>query len=148
VNAAEKATNLTTTSKIATIVNLFQAIFPDAKEDLKPWRNDPDTREQTDPDSIDIGFHFPGWSRRYQSRSILLQIRLYDEPESQAKRAIGVELAGFTHTGQQWRLSTVDQWHCVGVATPIEEAQEKLRDFCRELLQVFNEASQNDASEG
>ncbi|MEB3293692.1 MAG: hypothetical protein VKJ24_11075 [Synechococcales bacterium] len=142
MNAAEQATNLTTASKIATIVNLFQASFPDAQADLKPWRNDPDTRNHTDPDSIDIGFHFPGWSRRYQSRSILLQIRLYDEreeePGSQAKRAIGVELAGFTHTGQQWRLSTVEQWRCSGVATPVEEAQEKLRAFCRELLQVFN----------
>jgi hypothetical protein len=79
VNAAEQARGLEVTSKIAAIVNLFKSEFPDAKADLKPWTNDPDTRELVDPDSIDIGFHLPGWSRKFQSRSILVQIRFYED---------------------------------------------------------------------
>ena len=59
MNAAQKATNIELATKIAALVNLFKSEFPDAKADLKPWQNDVDTRELVDPDSIDIGFHFP-----------------------------------------------------------------------------------------
>lgn len=58
MNASEQAINLELASKIATVVNLFKFEFPDAKSDLKPWKNDPETRELIDPDSIDIGFTF------------------------------------------------------------------------------------------
>ena len=70
MNASEQAKGLEITTKIAAIVNLFKQQFPDAKADLNPWRNDPDTVDLVDPDSIDIGFHFPGWSPKIQSRSI------------------------------------------------------------------------------
>ncbi|OUC11555.1 MAG: hypothetical protein B0A82_27125 [Alkalinema sp. CACIAM 70d] len=138
MNAAELATNLETASKIATVVNCFKRSFPDAKSDLKPWANDPDTREQMDPESIDIGFHFPGWSRRFQCRSVLVQIRFYKDPDSGVKRSIGVELAGFSHAGKQWWMSTIESWTFEGNAHPAEDAQENLKTFCRELLQVFN----------
>ena len=77
MNAAEQARNIEVTSKIAAVVNLFKLEFADAKVDLKPWMNDVDTRKLVDPESIDIGFHFPGRSRLVQSRSILIQIRFY-----------------------------------------------------------------------
>jgi hypothetical protein len=141
MNAAEQATSLETTSKIAAIVNLFQQEFPDANADLQPWLNDPDTLELVDPDSIDIGFHFPGWSRRFQSRSILVQIRLFpDEASSSAGaiKSIGAELVGFTHVGKQWHLSTIQDWAFEGEKIPTEEAQFQLKRFCRKLLEVFN----------
>ena len=141
MNAAEQATTLETTSKIATVVNSFKRSFPDAKSDLKPWANDPDTIEQVDPHSMDIGFHFPGWSPRYQCRSVLVQIRFYKDPETKEKRAIGAEVAGFSHVGEQWRLSTVDNWSIGGRAIPSVEAQEFLKAFCRDVLQVFNDRS-------
>jgi hypothetical protein len=75
VNAAEQANNFSLASRIATTASLFRVAFPDAKIDLTPWRNDAATREFVDPDSIDLGFHFPGWSPRLQGRSILVQIR-------------------------------------------------------------------------
>ena len=75
MNASEQAKTLETTTKIASVVNLFKQHFPDAKADLKPWHNDPDTIDLVDPNSIDIGFHFPGWSRQLQSRSILLKLK-------------------------------------------------------------------------
>jgi hypothetical protein len=139
MNAAEQATSLETTSKIATIVNLFKQEFPDAKADLKPWANDPDTRELVDPDSIDIGFHFPGWSPRFQSRSILVQIRLFQDPDlDNNRKAIGAELVGFSHAGKQWHLSTVQTWEFEGEKPPNIETQFQLKRFCRKLLEVFN----------
>jgi hypothetical protein len=140
VNAAEQAKSLELTSKIAAIVNLFKSVFPDAKADLKPWANDPDTRELIDPDSIDIGFHLPGFSRSFQSRSVLLQIRFHhDDSQTQQRRAIGAEIAGFDHRGKQWCLSTVHHWTFEGNCTPTPEIADQLKDFLRHALMVFNE---------
>lgn len=138
MNAAEQAIGLTVATKIAAVVNLFKSHFPDAKADLKPWANDPDTRELIDPNSIDIGFHLPGWSRLLQSRSVLVQIRFHQESEQEVRRVIGVEAAGFTHLGEQWRLSTIDSWQFVGKTEPADELKEKLKHFCRQVLELFN----------
>jgi hypothetical protein len=137
VNAAERATNLNLASKIATTVSLFRSEFPDAKADLTPWANDPDTRELVDPDSIDLSFHFPGWSRSWQSRSILLQIRLHQDPIDRQHHCIGIEAAGFDHCGERWRLSTVEQWEIVGALSPKPEIIDKLKQFCRHTVEVF-----------
>jgi hypothetical protein len=139
VNAAEQAIGLTVATKIAAVVNLFKSHFPDAKADLKPWANDPDTRKLIDPDSIDIGFHLPGWSRAVQGRSVLVQIRFHDDPLLDSRRVIGLEAAGFTHLGEQWRLSTIDHWRFVGQTEPAAEVQEKLKQFCRQVFELFNQ---------
>jgi hypothetical protein len=138
MNAAEQARSLEVTTKIAAVVNLFKLEFPDAKADLKPWSNDPNTRELVDPDSIDIGFHFPGWSRKFQSRSILVQIRFYQDPLEGSHRLIGIEAAGFNHEGEAWRFSTIDNWKCVGSCQPVPEVGEKLKQFCRQVFELFN----------
>ncbi|MFM7364036.1 MAG: hypothetical protein ACKO11_05945 [Cuspidothrix sp.] len=138
MNAAEQATNLEFASKIATVVNLFKSQFPDVKSDLKPWHNDPETRELVDPDSIDIGFHLPGISKSWRSRSILIQIRFYQDPVNDCRRAIGVEAVGFDYRGEVWRLSTVETWSFVGEAIPSTEIREKLKQTCRQTLEVFN----------
>ncbi|MBW4693672.1 MAG: hypothetical protein KME27_18155 [Lyngbya sp. HA4199-MV5] len=137
MNAAEQATSLETTSKIAAAANLFKAEFPDAKSDLKPWVSDPDTQELVDPESIDIGFHFPGFSRLLQSRSLLLQIRFYQDLQTGERRAIGAEIAGFDHRGKQWWLSTVDHWAFEGANYPTPEMGEKLKAFLRSVLELF-----------
>jgi len=146
VNAAEQAKSVDTASKIAAVVNHFKAEFPDAKADLKPWANDSDTRELVDPDSIDIGFHLPGFSRRFQSRSVLVQIRLYADTDTSPQRslhqscprAIGIEIAGFNHRGKQWQLSTVDRWQVEGTLIPADDIQVSLRRFCRHVFELFN----------
>lgn len=137
MNAAEQATNLELASKIASVVNLFKTQFPDARSDLKPWMNDPDTRELVDPDSIDIGFHFPGFSKSLQSRSILIQIRFHQDPIQNTHSCIGVEAAGFDHRGTQWRLSTIDNWNFVGEVEPTAEVSNKLKHCCRQILELF-----------
>lgn len=137
MNASEQVTSFSVASKIAAIVNLFKTQFPDAKADLKPWKNDPDTQEWVDPDSIDIGFHLPGWSPRFQGRSILVQIRFYQDPIEQSYRLIGLETAAYNHQGEAWRLSTIENWQLVGQALPAPDVAEKLKQFCRQVFEVY-----------
>ncbi len=138
MNAAEQVKNFEIASKVATVVNLFKAEFPDARADLKPWSNDRDTRDLVDPDSIDLGFHFPGWSRSLQARSILIQIRFYTDPVNTSHRLVGLELAGFTHSGKQWQLSTIDQWEFIGTACPNDDRKQQIKHFCQQVFEVFN----------
>lgn len=135
MNAAEQAKDLELTTKIAAIANLFKVEFPDAKADLTPWRSDPNTQEWVDPDSIDLGFHFPGWSPRLQGRSILVLVRFHGEREE--RRLIGVEVASFNHRGEAWRFSTVDRWHIEGPDLPYGDVTEKLKVFCRQIFELF-----------
>ena len=145
VNAAQQATDITLASKIASAVSLFRSEFPDAKVDLKPWAEDIDPQELVDPDSIDFCFHFPGWSRRWQSRSVLVQIRFCADAmtivdstfEPTARNVIGLEVAGFDFRGKQWRLSTVSDWQFEGVQ-PQPEIADKLKQFCRQIFELFS----------
>lgn len=137
MNASERAKGLDITTKIASVVNLFKAQFPDVKADLKPWKNDPDTRQLVDPDSIDIGFHFPGWSPRLQCNSILVQIRFYKDPLEETEKFIGLETAGFSHVGQAWRFSTVENWQLLGEYQPAEQVETKLKLFSRQVFELF-----------
>lgn len=139
MNAAEQATSLETASKIAAITNLIKTDFPDARVDLKPWLNDPETRDQVDPDSIDIGFHFPGRSRLFQCRSVLIQIRFHSDDETLVRRAIGMEVAGFDHKGKQWQFSTVQSWAVEGEGQPAPDSVARLKEFCQRVLEVFNQ---------
>jgi hypothetical protein len=99
VNAAEQANSIEFASKIAAIVGLFKGEFPDLRVDLRPWANDQETLDLVDPDSIDIGFHFPGVSRLFQCRSLLVQIRFYQDPDTHQRKVIGLDVAGFDHRG-------------------------------------------------
>jgi len=138
MNASEQATTLELASKIAAVVNLFKFAFPDARADLEPWMNEPETQDLIDPDSIDIGFHFPGQSRSFRSRSVLVQIRLHQDPVTQAQRAIGVEILGFDHRGEQWRLPTVGNWQFLGQTKPVSEVCDLLKQFCHQIFELFN----------
>ncbi len=137
MNASEQAKGLELTAKIATVVNLFKQQFPDVRADLKPWRNDPETINLVDPYSIDIGFHFPGWSPKIQSRSILVQIRLHTDSEDGAQRLIGLEMVGINHQGTAWRMSTIDQWQLTGQSLPIPAVGDKLKEFSQQVFELF-----------
>lgn len=143
MNAAEQATSIEFASKIATVVRLFKSAFPDLRVDLKPWTNDRDTRSLVDPDSIDLGFHFPGLSRLFHCRSLLVQIRFHqdledDDSEGQARRVIGIEIAGFDHQGKQWTFSTIHQWVFMGKLVPEQAVGDRLKECCRQVFNVFS----------
>lgn len=137
VNAAEQAINLDFASKIATVVRIFKGCLPDLKADLKPWASDQDTQALVDPDSIDIGFHFPGVSRLFRCRSLLVQIRLYRDPVDETHRVIGLEVGGFDHRGKQWNLSTIEHWQFTG-NEPDTVSGQQVKQCCRQVLELFN----------
>lgn len=138
MNAAKQASTIEFTSKIAAIVGLFKSELPDLRADLNPWADDPETQDLIDPHSVDIGFHFPGVSRPFQCRSLLIQIRFHQDLETHQLRVIGLEVGGFDHRGQQWRLSTIDDWQFEGQITPDPPSGESIRNCCRRVFEVFN----------
>ncbi|MDM7326547.1 MAG: hypothetical protein P3X23_005440 [Thermosynechococcus sp. Uc] len=138
VNAAEQAVTVQMASKLGAIVHLFRQCNPDLRADLHPWADDPHTRNFVDPDSIDIGFHLPGWSRRWQARSLLLQIRLHCDPDSAQRRAIGLEIVGFSYTSEQWRFSSIGQGVFSGHNLPSADLRNQLRSISHEIIAVLN----------
>lgn len=161
MNAAEQATNLHLASKLATVVHLFKQQFPDARADLKPWSNDSETRSSLDPDSLDVGFHFPGWSPRIESRSMLVQMRFVEdfarpdsdraiagittaaEAQPSPSRLIGLDVVGLTYEGEQWRMSTIANWAIVGRKSPPPDTTDKLKAFCRQVFELFRSSSES-----
>ncbi|MDX1977083.1 MAG: hypothetical protein SFT94_05360 [Pseudanabaenaceae cyanobacterium bins.68] len=131
MNAAEKACTIELAAKIASTVTLFKQLFPDAKADLRPWLNDPDTNQLVDPDSIDLSFSFPGINRQIPSRAILVQIRF------SGTSMIGVEIAGYSHQGKQWSFSTVADWQVHGIQLPPIGFEHKIKQFGRDLFELF-----------
>ncbi|WP_227517312.1 hypothetical protein [Parathermosynechococcus lividus] len=138
VNAAEQAVTLQMASKLGAIVHLFKQCNGDLRADLQPWADDPHTRDLMDPDSIDIGFHLPGWSRRWQARSLLLQIRLYSDSEMPQRRAIGLDIVGFSYMSEQWRFSSIGGGIFSGNNLPLLELQQQLRHLSHQILEVLN----------
>ncbi|MGF1603930.1 MAG: hypothetical protein ACFCU8_18315 [Thermosynechococcaceae cyanobacterium] len=126
MNAAEQATSPETAAKIAAIVNLFKQQFPKVKANLKPWTNDPETREWVDPDSIDLGFNLP-------AGQTLIQLRL------QNRRLLGIEVVCFGPFGsERWKFSTIGNWKFLGQTPPPPGFQAELKQICKEIFTLFN----------
>jgi len=148
MNAADQARSLELAQAIASVVTLVRGQFPAARPNLTPWRDDPVTRAFDERESLDLSFHFPGWSPRLQCRSLLLQLRLERAPlqgEAQAPgrrpRLLGVLIRGLTYDAERWRLATVGDWQPTGSHLPQPEVAAKLRQVCRELFDLFGAAS-------
>lgn len=141
MNATEQATSLEMLSKIATIVNLFKASFPDTLADLNPWLDNSETKQFADPSSLDLSFHFIQYKNPYNCRCILMQIYLKRETLTQQVRAIGIELTGHDCRGQQWRLSTLGSGQATGMTPPTSEGSRKLMEISDRILGLFNSCS-------
>jgi len=70
LNADESVTSVDQMQALASVVTLLRHHFPAAQENLTPWRDDPQTRLWSEPESLDLAFHFPGWSPRLQCRDL------------------------------------------------------------------------------
>jgi hypothetical protein len=128
MNAAEQATNPEVASKIAAIIHLFKQQFPEVKANLKPWNNDPDTKEWVDPSSIDIGFNLP-------AGNMLIQVRFYEE------QLIGIEAVCFGLFGnQRWKFSTIGNWDFLGTTPPPPGFRQKFKQVCQEIFVLFNDS--------
>jgi hypothetical protein len=69
---------------------------------------------------------------------VLIQIRFYQDPINNYRRAIGIEVAGFDHRGEVWRLSTVEKWVFIGQSLPSPQIEEVIKQICQQILEVFN----------
>jgi len=138
MNAADQARSLELAQAIASVVRLLRTHFPDARPNLTPWRDDPLTREFAEQESLDLSFHFPGWSPRTQCRSFLVQLRLDQPPAPGARpRLLGVLIRGLTYESERWRLATVGDWQPSGAHLPEPAVVARLQSFCRELFALF-----------
>ncbi len=138
MNAADQARSLHLAQAIASAATLFREHFPDARANLKPWRDDALTRAYGEPETLDLSFHFPGWSPRTQCRSLLLQLRLDQPPGAGTRpRLLGVLIRGLTYESERWRLATVGDWQPSGAHLPEPAVVARLQCFCRELFALF-----------
>jgi hypothetical protein len=141
MNASEQARSVELAQAIASVVSLFRHSFPDARANLAPWRDDPITRRFAEQESVDLSFHFPGWSPRLECRSLLVQLRLEHPPRGAGggrPRLLGVLLRGLTYESERWRLATVGDWRPSGTHLPSPAVVADLQGLCRELFALFD----------
>ena len=140
MNAADQAHSPELAQAIAAAVFLFQEAFPDARANLTPWRDDPETRRFDARDNLDFSLHFPGWSPRLQCRSLLVQLRLERSPQGSAAgrpRLLGVLIRGLTYEAERWRFNTLGDWQPSGSHLPKPEVVASLQGLGRELFVLF-----------
>ena len=137
MNASDQAQSLDAAKAIASVAALFRGHFPDARANLSPWRDDPLTREFAQAESLDLSFHFPGWSPRLECRSLLVQLQLESAPAGGRPRLLGVLIRGLTYESERWRLATMGDWQPSGTHRPHPAVTEALQQFCRELFGLF-----------
>ena len=75
VNAGEAVDSVQLAQALASAVNLVRHRFPVASFSLNLWRDDPQTRQWQEEQTLDLAFYFPGWSTSLECRSLLLQLR-------------------------------------------------------------------------
>ena len=142
MNAGDQVRSLELAQLVASVAALFRQQFPDAKANLNPWRDDPQTRAFADEQTIDLSFHLPGWSPRSQCRSFLVQLRLTHSPAGGSARPqlLGVLIRGLTYDAERWRLATVGEWMPSGSHLPQPAVVKALQGFCRALFDLFADA--------
>jgi hypothetical protein len=143
MNASAQATNIAMVSKIAAIANLFKLAFPDTAPDLSPWLIDDQTKKFEDAHSVDLAFHFPGYSCSCRCHTILLQIKLHCEIPGQtldrAYYARGIEAYGYGYQEQNWYIcKDKENWELRGINLPITERYNQLISVFEQFLDIFN----------
>ena len=145
VNAGEAVDSVQLAQALASAVSLVRHRFPAASVSLNPWRDDPQTRQWQEEQTLDLAFHFPGWSPSLECRSLLLQLRLQrqsDDGEPAAvQKLLGVLMRGMTYDGERWRLVTMGDWQPEGSHLPQPEQVQQLREICRELFDLFSKSA-------
>ena len=141
VNAAEAVDSVQLAQALASAVTLVRQRFPAASVSLNPWRDDPQTRQWQEEQTLDLAFHFPGWSPSLECRSLLLQLRLQRKSDEDGSTAaadlLGVLMRGMTFDGERWRLVTMGDWQPEGSHLPQPEQVQQLRGICRDLFDLF-----------
>ena len=139
MNASDQVRSVELAQRIASVAALFRQQFPDARANLTPWRDDPQTRAFAEAESLDLSFHLPGWSPRSQCRSFLVQLRLEQAPAGgpEQPRLLGVTIRGLTYESERWRLASVGDWQPTGSHLPQAVVVDALHTFIRGLFELF-----------
>ena len=137
MNAGESVHSVARMRALASTVTLVRRQFPAAQANLSPWRDDPQTRQWSETESLDLSFHFPGWSPRLECRSLLMQLRISSERGDEQLRLLGVLMRGMTYDGERWRMATVGDWQPAGSHLPQPDQVQRLRQICHELFELF-----------
>ena len=137
MNAAEQVHNLAFANSLASAATLVRHHFPAANPNLMPWSDDPETRKWCEYSTLDLAFHFPGWSPRLQCRSLLLQLMMSSCEVDKSPYLLGVLLRGMTFDGERWRLTTMGNWEPEGSHLPQPAQKGQLQIICRDLFCLF-----------
>ena len=137
VNAGESVNSVARMRALASTITLVRRQFPAAQPNLSPWRDDPQTRQWTETESLDLSVHFPGWSPRLECRSLLMQLRVNADRGEDQLRLLGVLLRGMNYDGERWRRATVGEWLPEGPHLPQQQQVKQLQQICRELFDLF-----------
>ena len=146
VNAGESVHSVARMRALASTITLVRRQFPAAQANLSPWRDDPQTRQWTETESLDLSFHFPGWSPRLECRSLLMQLRISTDCGDDQLRLLGVLMRGMTYEGERWRLATVGEWLPEGPHLPQQQQVKQLQQICRELFELFDLNASSDTA--
>ena len=138
MNAGESVHSVARMRALASTITLVRQQFPAAQANLSPWRDDPQTRQWSETESLDLSFHFPGWSPRLECRSLLMQLRISEERGDEQLRLLGVLMRGMTYDGERWCLATVGEWLPEGRHLPQQQQVKQLQQICRELFELFD----------
>lgn len=149
MNAADAVNSVGLVQALASAVTLVKQRFPAARVNLRPWRDDPQTRDWLETETLDLAFHFPGWSPRLECRSLLLQLRLkpaaIGNPQT-SPELLGVLMRGMTFDGERWRMATMGEWQPEGSHLPQREQVKQLREICRDLFALFGSSAATDTA--
>ncbi len=146
LNAGESVASVNQMKTLAFVGTLVRHHFPVAQVNLAPWQDDPQTSLWSEPESLDLAFHFPGWTPRLQCRSLLLQLRVQPRDEAHDLQLLGVLIRGMTFDGERWRLATVGSLDPEGSHLPQPETVDQLRQICRELFDLFSDSETSDTA--
>ena len=140
MNAAEQVNSFAYAHALASVATIVRQYFPEASANLTPWRDDPETQKWFEAETLDIAFHFPGWSPRLECRSLLIQLRIRSDQSEACPHLVGILMRGMTFDGERWRLATLGDWKPTGSYVPQLAEQAKLKGICRDLFALFTSA--------
>lgn len=138
MNATQYCHGVIYANTLASVGTIVRQYFPESLVNFTPWQDDPDTRRWLQQDTIDLAFHFPGWSPRLQCRCLLIELRVANEQIETLPRLIGVLMRGLTFDGERWRFSTIGDWQPTGSHLPQQDQIIQLHSICRDLFVLFS----------
>ncbi|MEL6929684.1 MAG: hypothetical protein AAFO95_13730 [Cyanobacteria bacterium J06600_6] len=138
MNALEQVKNLGMISKVEAIAYLFRREFSECIADLKPWIQSEETKQFCDPNSIDIAFCFPDPDFSCQCQNVLMQVKIDPSSNQSEYCAVAIKLSGYAAYQEQWQFSTIGYWEFFGISKPTIATQVKLKNICRQILNLFN----------